>query len=151
MGDPGHVQLRFAVVPLVEQLVHLLFLCYSMKSLLLLLQFLSGVLDEGWMGDTEYGVLPHVLKELHHTFPGKVSSMEDAGFIEELLLHIEVVAPVPCLQEGGMTIKTGFDEASQCSQYNQEEEDGPANCLDRAKKVSYTKPTKAIHHLVQRL
>ena len=80
-----------------------------------------------------YGVFSHVLKELHHTFAGKVASVQDTGFIEELLLHIEVVAPVACLQGGGMIVKTGLDEASQCSKYNQEEEDGPANCLHRVK------------------
>ncbi len=97
----------------------------------------------------EYGVLPHVLKELHHTFPGKVTSVQDTGFVKELLLHVEVIAPVVRLQEGSVVVKTGLDEASQCPQYNQEEEDGPANCLDRTRTVSYTKTTKAISCLVQ--
>lgn len=68
----------------------------------------------------EYGVLPHVLEELHHTFSGKVASVQDAGFIEKLLLHIEVVAPVARLQEAGVVVKAGLDEASHCSQYDQE-------------------------------
>lgn len=48
-----------------------------------------------------------------------------------------------------MVIETGLDESPQRSQYNQEEEDGPTNCLDRARKVSYTKATIAISHVVQ--
>lgn len=121
-----------------------------MKSLLFfILPLLLGVCDEGRVGKMEYGVLPHVLKELHHTFPGEVTSVQDAGFIKELLLHIEVIAPVARLQEDGVVIETGLDEASQRPQYNQEEEDGPANCLNRAKTVSYTTPTKALSLLVQ--
>lgn len=115
-----------------------------MKSLLFfILPFVFGVRDEGRAGQTQYSILSHVFKELHHTFPGKITSMQDAGFVKKLLLHIEVVAPVTRLQESGVVIKARLDEASQCSQYNQEEEDGPANCLDRRGKVSYTKSPKA--------
>lgn len=118
-----------------------------MKFLLFFnLPLLSGVCDEVWMGKTKYGILSYVLKELHHTFPGKVTSVQDTGFVEELLLHVEVVAPVAGLKGGGVVIKPGLDEASQGSQYNQQEEYGPANCLDRARTVSHTKQTNAITH-----
>lgn len=121
-----------------------------MKSLLLfILPFVLGLRDEGRVGKTEYNILSHVLKELHHALPGEVASMQDAGFVKKLLLHVEVVTPVTRLQESGVVIKTGLDEAPQCSQYNQEEEDGPANRLDRGRKVSYTKSPKASSHVVQ--
>ena len=96
----------------------------------------------------EHGVLPRVFEELHHAFAGEVPSVQDAGLVEELLLHVEVVAPVARLQEGGVVVKAGLDEASQSSQDNQEEEDGPADGLDRARTVSNTKTTKALSHLV---
>lgn len=63
----------------------------------------------------EYSILSHVFKELHHTFAGKITGMQDTSFIEELLFHVEVVTPVTSLQEGGMIIKTGLDETSYCS------------------------------------
>ena len=114
VGNPCHVKFRFTEVPLVEKLVHLLLFCDPMKSLLFsILPFLFGACDEGWMGKKDYGVLPDVLKELYHTFPGKVTRMQYTGFVKELLLHVEVVAPVPCLQEAGIVIKTRLDEASQ--------------------------------------
>lgn len=97
----------------------------------------------------ENGVLSHIFEELYHTFLGEVASVQDAGLVEKLLLHVEVVAPVTRLHEGAMVFETGLDEAPQGPQYYQEEEDGPANCLDRARRVSYTKPTKAVSHLVQ--
>lgn len=130
MSHPGHVQFRFAVVPLVEQLVHLLLLGYPMESVLFVLPALAGLGDEGWMWQMKNGVFCHVLKELDHTFAGKVPGMEDTGFIKKLLLHIQVVAPVPCLQESGVVVKAGLDEASQCSYYDKEQEDGPAYCLE---------------------
>lgn len=114
VGNPSHFQFRFIVVPFGEELVHLFLLCYAMKSLLfLILPLLLAVSNKWWVGKMEYGVLLHVLEKLHHTFSGKVASVQDTGFVEELLLHIQVVAPVACLQEGGVVLKTGFDEASQ--------------------------------------
>lgn len=61
--------------------------------------------------------------------------MEDAGFLEELLLHVQVVAPIARLQESGIVVKTRLDQATQCSQGNEEEEDGPANSLDRVRRA----------------
>lgn len=150
VGDPCHIQFRFTVVPLGEELVHLFMLCYAMKSVLFFfVPLLFAVGNEGWVGKAENGILAHVLEKLHHTFPGKVSGVQNAGFIKEFLLHVQVVAPVACLKEGGVVFKTGFDESSHCSQCNQEEKNRPANCLDRARNVNFTKATKAISHMVQ--
>lgn len=114
VGNPGHVQFRLVVVPFGEELVHLVLLGYAMKSLLfLILPLLLAVGNKWRVRKTEYGVLLHVLEKLHHTFPGKVASVQDTGLVEELLLHVQVVAPVARLQEGGVVLKKGFDKASQ--------------------------------------
>lgn len=84
----------------------------------------------------EDSVLSHIFEELYYTFLGEVASVQDAGLVKELLLHIEVVAPITRLNEGSMVFETRLDEAPQCSQYYQEEENGPANCLERARRVS---------------
>lgn len=81
----------------------------------------------------EDDVLPHVFKELHHAFLGEIASVQDAGFVEQLLLHVQVVAPVARLQEGAVVIEAGLDEAPQRSQHDQEEQDGPADRLDGAR------------------
>ncbi|KAF3842629.1 hypothetical protein F7725_024580 [Dissostichus mawsoni] len=87
-------------------MVHLLLLRHSVKPLLFfILPLLSGVSEEKRLRETEYGVLPHVLEELHHTLPGEVTSVQDTGFLKELLLHVQVVAPVACLQRGGVVIE----------------------------------------------
>lgn len=84
-----------------------------MKSLLLFVfPVIRKVFNELRMWGTQLNILPHVLEELHNTRPGKVSRMEDTGLIKELLLHIQVVAPIACLQEGGMVIKTRLEDSS---------------------------------------
>lgn len=80
-------------------------------------------------------VLSHVFKELHHTFPCKIASVQDAGFIKELLFYIKIVTPISGLKEGSVILKAGLEEPPQCSQDYEEEKDGPANCLNRVGKV----------------
>lgn len=82
----------------------------------------------------EDSALSHIFEELHHTFPCKIASMQDTGFIKELLFHIKIVTPITGLKEGSMILKAGLEEAPQCSQYYEEEKDGPANCLNRIRK-----------------
>lgn len=135
VGYSANVQFRFTVVPLVQQLVHLLLLWDPVKSVLFVLPVLLGRCDKVRMREMKHSVLPHVLKKLHYAFLCEVARMQHAGFIEKLLLHVEVVAPVPGLQEGAVVVKTGLYQATQCTQHDQEQEDGPANRLDRARKA----------------
>lgn len=135
VGYSADIQFRFTVVPLVKQLVHLLLLRDPVKPVLLLLPVLLGRCDKVRVREAKHRVLPHVFKELHHALLRKVARVQHAGFVEKLLLHVEVVAPVPGLQEGAVVVKAGLHQATQCAQHDQEQEDGPANCLDRARKA----------------
>lgn len=78
----------------------------------------------------EHWRLSHLLKELHHAFPRKVPRMQHTGLVEQLLLHVQVVAPVARLEEGSMVIEARLDETSERPQYNEEEDDGPAHSLE---------------------
>lgn len=82
----------------------------------------------------EDSVLPHVFKKLHHALPCKIASVQDTGFIKELLFHVEVVAPITGLKEASVILEAGLEEAPQCSQYYEKEKDGPANRLSRVRK-----------------
>lgn len=102
-----------------------------MESLLLFIHhvFFPPVPDFGWERQSEYCVFPHALEELHNALAGKIAAVKDAGLIEELLLDVQVVAPVARLEVGGVVVETGLDETAQRTQENEEEEDRPANRL----------------------
>lgn len=134
VSHPSHVQLRFTIVPLLKQMVHLVLLWNPMKPVIFILPLFLGTSDIWWVGEMD-SVLSHVFKKLHHTFLCKIASMQDTGFIKELLFHIKIVTPITGLKEGSMILKAGLEEAPQCSQYYEEEKDGPANCLNRVRKV----------------
>lgn len=57
------------------------------------------------------------------------AKLQRARLVEGLLLDVQVVAPVACLEVGGMVIEAGLDEMAQCTQKNEEEEDRPSNRL----------------------
>lgn len=63
----------------------------------------------------EGSVLSYVFKELHDAFTCKITSMQDAGLIKELLFHIKIVTPITGLKQGSMILKAGLEEATQCS------------------------------------
>lgn len=83
-----------------------------MKSLLSILPFLLETCNKGRVWKTEDGALSHVFEELHHTFLGEITCMQDAGFIKQFLFHVQVVTPITCLQEGAVVLKPGLEETA---------------------------------------
>lgn len=114
-----------------------------MKPVIFVLPPFLGKSDVRWVGKMEDGGLPHVLEKLHHTFAREIASVQDAGFIKELLLHIQVVTPIAGLEEAPVILKAGLDQAPQRSQNDEEEKDGPANRLNRARKVKINKSCRS--------
>lgn len=127
------------MVPLVEQLVHLLPLGDAMEPLFLLLLLLLLlplllVVVVGVRQAQHALVVPHVLEKLHHTFLGKVAGVQHTGLVEELLLHVQVVAPVASLQEGAVVVQARLHQASQRTQHDEQQEDGPAHRLGQQRR-----------------
>lgn len=132
LGLPRHIKFRLAVVPLAEQLIHLLLSRYSMKFLLFcILPLLETVAGDERGRKVYWHVFPHFFEELHHAFVSKLPRVKDTGFIEELLLHVQIVAPVTGLHRACIVVQKGLKDTGQCSQYDEEEKNGPANCLLR--------------------
>lgn len=51
-----------------------------------------------------------------------------AGFLKNLLLDDNVVAPVTCLQEGGL-VEARSEPAGEKSCYDKDQQNAPAECL----------------------
>lgn len=71
----------------------------------------------GQVAVTSCQVCAHALKELLDADLGKVSGMLRTRLVEQLTLDVDVVGPIPALQEGslGETGPEGSDQESQCS------------------------------------
>lgn len=73
-------------------------------------------------------VLLHALEELMDALACEFPRVQDAGLLKQLLLHVQVVAPVACLQEGGV-VEAGLHYSANGSQEDKEQQNGPADGL----------------------
>lgn len=67
-------------------------------------------------------VRAHALEELLDADLGKAPGVLGAGLVEQLALDVDVVGPVPALQEGGLgeAGPEGSDQESQCGHQQHE-------------------------------
>lgn len=120
IGDLGHIQFWFALVPGLQQMIHLILPGNTMQTLLFFLFiFITDCAGSEctWEGHSHGHIFSHALKELNHAFSGKISGMKDTGLIEELLFNVQVIAPVTSLQKSGV-IEARLDDATHSTQKN---------------------------------
>lgn len=73
-------------------------------------------------------VRAHALEELLDADLGKASGVLGAGLVEQLALDVDVVGPVPALQEGGLG-EAGPEGSDQESQRGHQQHEAPAQGL----------------------
>lgn len=73
-------------------------------------------------------LFPHAFKEVEDAFVSKEPAVLAAGFLKNLLLNINVVAPVTGLQEGSL-VEARPEPAGKESCYDEHQQNAPAEGL----------------------
>lgn len=125
LGCLVDIQGRFFIVPHFQKFIHLALICDASEKI-----FLSfSPLSLRWQVETVlFDLLPHVFKEVEDAFVSKEPAVITAGFLKNLLLDVNVVAPVTCLQEGGL-IEARSEPAGEESCHDKDQQNAPAECL----------------------
>lgn len=84
----------------------------------------------GQVAASSHQVRAHALKELLDADLGKAPGVLRARLIEQLPLDVDVVGPVPALQEGGLG-EAGPEGSDQESQHGHQQHKAPAQSLQR--------------------
>lgn len=82
----------------------------------------------GQVAVTGCQVCAHALKELLDADLGKASGMLRTCLVEQLTLNVDVVGPIPALQEGSLG-ETGPEGSDQESQHSHQQHEAPAQSL----------------------
>lgn len=125
------IQGRFLIVPRFQKFVHLVLVCDAPEK-----TFLSfSPLPLPWQAEAvHFDLLPHAFKEVEDAFVSKEPAVLTAGFLKNLLLDVNVVAPVTCLQEGGL-VEARSEPAGKESCYDKDQQNAPAKCLCEKKEA----------------
>lgn len=116
---------RFLVVPRFQKFVHLVLICDALKKILLSFSLLSLPRQAEAV---QFDFLPHAFKEVEDAFVSKEPAVLTAGFLKNLLLNVNVVAPVASLQKGGL-VEARSEPAGKESCYDKDQQNAPAKCL----------------------
>lgn len=82
----------------------------------------------GWVATSSCQVHAHTLEELLDADLGKAPGVLRARLVEQLALDVDVVGPVPALQEGGLG-EAGPEGSDQESQHGHQQQKAPAQSL----------------------
>lgn len=117
------IQGRFLIVPRFQEFVHLVLICDASEKIFFSLLSLPRQAEA-----VQFDLLPHAFEEVEDAFVSKESAVLTAGFLKNLLLNVNVVAPVACLQEGGL-VEARSEPAGKESCYDKDQQNAPAKCL----------------------
>lgn len=129
MGHLTDIQGRFLIVPHFQKFIHLVLICDAPEKI-----FLSfSLLSLPWQSEAvQFDLLPHAFEEVEDAFVSKLPAVLTAGFLKNLLLDVNVVAPVTCLQESDL-VEARSEPSSEESCYNKNQQNAPAECLSDKK------------------
>lgn len=119
------IQGRFLIVPRFQKFVHLVLICDAPEKIFL---SFSPVSLPRQAEAVPFDLLPHAFKEVEDAFVSKEPAVLTAGFLKNLLLDVNVVAPVACLQDGGL-VEARSEPAGKESCYDKDQQNAPAKCL----------------------
>ena len=119
------IQWRFLIVPHFQKFIHLVLICDAPEKIFLSFSPLSlPRQDEA----VQFDLLPHAFEEVEDAFVSKEPAVLTAGFLKNLLLDVNVVAPVTCLQEGGL-VEARSEPAGEESCCDKDQQNAPAERL----------------------
>lgn len=119
------IQGRFLIVPRFQKLVHLVLICDTLEKTFVSFSPLSLPRQAE---SVQSDLLLHAFEEVEDAFVSKEPAVLTAGFLKNLLLDVNVVAPVTCLQEGGL-VEARSEPAGKERCYDQDQQNAPAKCL----------------------
>lgn len=128
VGHLAHIQGRFLIVPHLQKFVHLIAVCDALEKIFLSL-FLSRQV-EAVLSD----FFPHAFKEVKDALVSKEPAVLTAGFFKNLLLDVNVVTPVTCLEEGSL-VEARCEPAGKENSYDEDQQNAPAKGLGGKKQA----------------
>lgn len=131
LGCLADVQRRFLIIPRFQKFVHLVLICDALEKIFLSFSPLSLPRQAAAV---QFDLLPHAFKEVEDAFVSKEPAVLTASFLKNLLLDVNVVAPVTCLQEGGL-VEAKSEPAGKESCYDKDQQNALAKCLHGKKEA----------------
>lgn len=125
LGHLADIQGRFLIVPHFQKFIHLVLICDALEKIFL--SFIPLSLPRQAEA-VQFDLLPRAFKEVEDAFVSKEPAGLTAGFLKNLLLDVNVVAPAMCLQEGGL-VEARSEPAGEENCYDKDQENAPAKCL----------------------
>ena len=125
LGCLADIQGRFLIVPHFQKFIHLVLICDAPEKIF---PSFSPLSLPRQAEAVQFDLLPHAFKEVEDAFVSKEPAVLTAGFLKNLLLDVNVVAPVTCLQEGGLVEARSEPEGEE-SCYDKDQQNAPAECL----------------------
>lgn len=125
LGHFADIQGRFLIVPHFQEFVHLVLICDALEKILVSFSPLSFPRQAEAV---QFDLLPHAFEEVEDAFVSKEPAVLTARFLKNLLLNVNVVAPVTCLQEGGL-IEARSEPPGEESCYDKDQQNTPSKCL----------------------
>lgn len=125
LGHLADIQGRFLIVPLFQKFIHLVLTCDALEKIF---PSFSPLSLPRQAEAVQFDLLPHASEEMEDAFVSKEPAVLTAGFLKNLLLDVNVVAPVTCLQEGGL-VEARSEPAGEENCYNKDQQNAPAKCL----------------------
>lgn len=117
-----YIQGRFLIVPHFQKFVHLIVVCDAPEKIflsLILSRQVKAVLSD---------FFPHAFKEVKDALVSKEPAVLTAGFLKNLLLDVNVVTPVTCLEEGSL-VEARCEPAGKENSYDEDQQNAPAEGL----------------------
>lgn len=125
LGCLADIQGRLLIVPHLQKFIHLVLICDASEKIFLSFSPLSRLRRAEAV---QFDLFPHAFEEVEDALVSKEPAVLATGFLKNLLLNINVVAPVSCLQEGGL-IEARLKPADEESCYDKDQQNAPAECL----------------------
>lgn len=125
LGRLADIQGRLLIVPHFQKFIHLVLICDASEKIFLSFSPVSCLRQAEAM---QFDLFLHGLEEVEDALVSEEPAVLTTGFLKNLLLDVNVVAPVSCLQEGSL-IEARSEPADEESCYDKDQQNAPAECL----------------------